>query len=302
MPLQLLGLQGRSKGSGGLVLPILMNLHQRVTSFLIWCIKPRYTAIDATMDSKNPKRTRSYREASPSPHTSPRPLCKERAKSTTQMTNSSQLQNGRQEKKHLETFSSENKRSQRLNKNPSPSVTVHVAPTPSVHMANTSQQVRPGFIKLPISWFVYRVAGLIVLQMANRQEMQEVTLAVLGGAKAGKSTFVQCALDMKAPPVSSCTIKKVSLEGTVSVLRLYEFQLENVRISEDNSIIWPRLAGDEAKPRIDGALVLFDVMDQSSLCDVADLLSKLKAFLLIFLWFTHVFWIQFYSLWNQFVL
>lgn len=112
--------------------------------------------------------------------------------------------------------------------------------------------------------------------------MQEVTLAVLGGAKAGKSTFVQCALDMKAPPVSSCTIKKVSLEGTVSVLRLYEIQLENVKISE-NSIIWPRLAGDEAKPRIDGALVLFDVMDQSSLCVVADLLSKLKAFLLIFL-------------------
>lgn len=112
--------------------------------------------------------------------------------------------------------------------------------------------------------------------MANRQEMQEVTLAVLGGAKVGKSTFVQCALDMKALPVSSCTIKKVSLEGTVSVLRLYEFHLENVKISEDCSIIWPTLAGDEAKPRIDGALVLFDIMDQSSLFDVVDILSKFK--------------------------
>lgn len=112
--------------------------------------------------------------------------------------------------------------------------------------------------------------------------MQEVTLAVLGGAKAGKSTFVQCALDMKAPPVSSCTTKKVSLEGTVSVLRLYEFQLENVKISEICGIVWPRMA-DEAKPRIDGALVLFDVMDQSSLYKVADLLSKLKAFLVVYI-------------------
>lgn len=114
--------------------------------------------------------------------------------------------------------------------------------------------------------------------------MQEVTLAVLGGAKAGKSTFVQCALDMKAPPVSSCTTKKVSLEGTVSVLRLYEFQLENVIVSEDCSIVWPILAGDEGKPRIDGALVIFDVMDQSSLNEVASLLSKLNAFLVGFLW------------------
>lgn len=114
----------------------------------------------------------------------------------------------------------------------------------------------------------------MVLQIGDRQEMQEVSLAVLGGAKAGKSTFVQCALDMKAPPVSFCTTKKVSLEGTVSVLRLYEFQLKNVKISEDCSIIWPRLAGVEAKPQIDGALVLFDVMDQISLYEVADLLSK----------------------------
>lgn len=111
--------------------------------------------------------------------------------------------------------------------------------------------------------------------------MQEVTLAVLGSAKVGKSTFVQCALDMKALPISSCTTKKVSLEGTVSVLRLYEFQLKNTKISQDCNIIWPRLAGDEATPRIDGALVLFDVMDQTSLYEVADLLSKSTAFLVV---------------------
>lgn len=111
--------------------------------------------------------------------------------------------------------------------------------------------------------------------------MQEVTLAVLGGAKVGKSTFIQCALDMKAPPISYCTIKKVSLEGTVSVLRLYEFQMKNITISEDCGIIWPRFADDEAAPRIDGTLVLFDVMDQNSLYEVASLLSKSTAFFVV---------------------
>lgn len=230
------------------------------------------------MDSDNSKRTRSNREASPSPHTSCRPLC---TKSTNQVANSSQLQNGRQEKKYQETFISETKRSQHFNNKAFSSIPVHVESKNTVQMPNTSDQVRPSFINVPTSRFVRRVAWLTVLQMGERQEMQEVTLAVLGGAKAGKSTFVQCALDMKALPISSCTTKKVSLEGIVSVLRLCEFQLKNVKISEDYSIIWPKLAGDEAKPRIDGALVLFDVMDQISLYEVTDLLSKSQAFLVV---------------------
>lgn len=112
------------------------------------------------MDSQISKRTRSYREASPSP---PRPLCN---KSTTQVANSSQLLNGRQEKKYLEAFSPEKKRSQHI---PSSSVPVHVEPRSPVQMANTSDQVRPRFIKLPISCFIRRVFSLANTPAAWRQ-------------------------------------------------------------------------------------------------------------------------------------
>lgn len=98
---------------------------------------------------------------------------------------------------------------------------------------------------------------------------------MLGAPRAGKSTFVQCALDLKKPAVFRSSIKKVSLEGTVSVLRLLEFQLDDVRISEDHCIDWPQTVGDQASSRIDGALVLCDVMNKSSMIDVADVLSKL---------------------------
>lgn len=109
------------------------------------------------MDSDNSKRTRSNREASPSPHTSCRPLC---TTSTNQVANSSQLQNGRQEKKFQETFLSETKRSQHFNNKPSSSIPVHVESKNTVQMPNTSDQVRPNFINVPTSRFVRRVARL----------------------------------------------------------------------------------------------------------------------------------------------
>lgn len=108
--------------------------------------------------------------------------------------------------------------------------------------------------------------------------MLEVTLAVIGSARAGKSTFIQCALDLKKPVTSSYSIKKVSLEGVVYLLRLLELQVDDLRSVKDFGIQWPRTISKEATPRIDGALVLCDVMDPGSLLDVSELLSKLAVF------------------------
>ena len=104
--------------------------------------------------------------------------------------------------------------------------------------------------------------------------MQEITLAVLGAAGTGKSTFVRCALDLRKPAITPSSIKKVSLEGTVSVLRLLELQLNDVEINEDYSIQWPTNVGDQSMPQIDGVLVMCDVMDQHSTSHVHDILSK----------------------------
>lgn len=62
------------------------------------------------------------------------------------------------------------------------------------------------------------------------------------------------------------------------MLRLLEIQLEDVGILENGTIEWPSTVGDLDTPRIDGALVLCDVMDRNSMADVADVLSKLEGF------------------------
>lgn len=104
--------------------------------------------------------------------------------------------------------------------------------------------------------------------------MGEVTLAVLGAARSGKSSFVQCALDLKRPPTSPSATKKVSLEGVVSVLRLLEIQISEVFIDSEQAVVWPRTVGDQYTPHIDGALVLYDIMDQRSLNRVSYILSE----------------------------
>lgn len=115
-----------------------------------------------------------------------------------------------------------------------------------------------------------------MLQIEIKSEIPTITLAVIGASRAGKSTFVKCALDLKKSGASPSSIKKVSLEGVVSVLRLLEIQLEDVGILENRTLDWPSSVGDLDTPQIDGVLVLCDVMDGSSMADVVDLLSKLE--------------------------
>ncbi len=104
--------------------------------------------------------------------------------------------------------------------------------------------------------------------------MQEITLVVLGAAKAGKSTFVQCALDLKKPSASPASTKKVSLEGTTSVLRLIELPIDEVGVTKDQEIEWPEKVGDQALPQIDGALLLYDVTNEDSITQVPNMLSE----------------------------
>ncbi|KAL8797233.1 MAG: hypothetical protein Q9195_000700 [Heterodermia aff. obscurata] len=107
----------------------------------------------------------------------------------------------------------------------------------------------------------------------DTNKMREVTLVVLGATQVGKSTFVQCALDLKRSSTSPSATKKVSLEGVVSVLRLLEMHIGDVVISADRNVMWPQTVGGQSTPQVDGVLVLYDVMNQGSLNRVPYVLS-----------------------------
>jgi len=123
---------------------------------------------------------------------------------------------------------------------------------------------------------LYVDVGLTRLYLCQHEDgigLREITLAVVGEHQAGKSTFVQCALDLKRPTSAPLATKKVSLEGVISVLRLIEVPLGDLRISAEQDLTWPETVGGQTTPPVDGALVLYDVMKQDSLTRIPTVLS-----------------------------
>ncbi|KAL2821365.1 ras guanine nucleotide exchange factor domain-containing protein [Aspergillus cavernicola] len=88
-----------------------------------------------------------------------------------------------------------------------------------------------------------------------RSNFPHVSIAVVGGDKVGKTTFIQSALDMKNPLSSRSTTKKMSLDGTVYVVRLLEVHADEISLGSNGRLKWPRL-GNDSPPTVDGALLL----------------------------------------------
>lgn len=109
---------------------------------------------------------------------------------------------------------------------------------------------------------------------AKAGDVLEVTLAVLGAPAIGKSTFVRCALDLKRASTSAVSSKKVSLEGKISIVRLLELGFEDLEITADQSVRWPKKVANQNTPIIDGVLALYDVKDQHSIVRIPELLSE----------------------------
>ncbi|KAL4806870.1 ras guanine nucleotide exchange factor domain-containing protein [Aspergillus unguis] len=90
-----------------------------------------------------------------------------------------------------------------------------------------------------------------------RPNFPHVSIAVVGGDKVGKTTFIQSALDMKQPLSSRSTTKKMSLDGTVYVVRLVEVHANEVSPGSNGNLRWP-LLGNDTPASIEGALLLHD--------------------------------------------
>ncbi|KAL9038503.1 MAG: hypothetical protein Q9214_005253, partial [Letrouitia sp. 1 TL-2023] len=104
--------------------------------------------------------------------------------------------------------------------------------------------------------------------------IRRVDLAILGVSGSGKSTFVQHALDLKKAAISSVSMKKVSLEGAVFDLRLFELEFGQL-ILNDDGIDWNRTICDQSVFSVDGVLVLYSVLDANSISQIPPVLSML---------------------------
>lgn len=97
----------------------------------------------------------------------------------------------------------------------------------------------------------------------------------MGASGSGKSTFIRCALDLRTRSHQLVSSKKVSLEGSIFLLRLLKINVNDVELAPGHRSHWPERVGDVPTPRIDGVLVLYDVTDESSIDQIPDLVGEL---------------------------
>ncbi|EPE06255.1 ras guanyl-nucleotide exchange factor [Ophiostoma piceae UAMH 11346] len=118
--------------------------------------------------------------------------------------------------------------------------------------------------------------GLLRSLASPSSPMETVNIAVIGADGVGKSAFVQRALRLAKPPTQSITAIHLNVENRPFVVALIELDLEHFDVNPNQRINWPTNISGHIVPHIDGALMLYDVMNKDSIRDLPPTISALN--------------------------
>ncbi|RPB05463.1 ras GEF [Choiromyces venosus 120613-1] len=111
--------------------------------------------------------------------------------------------------------------------------------------------------------------------MSPNNSIRDLCIAVVGAKDVGKSTFIQKAYDLKAPPnEDAVTAKLMTVERSLCTVKLVEIDLAKLDL-DSQQLIWPRTVDGQRLPFVDGVFILYDVTNPAS---IAKLPESLDAF------------------------
>lgn len=106
--------------------------------------------------------------------------------------------------------------------------------------------------------------------------MDTINIAIIGANGVGKSAFLQQALKMSRPANQVVTFNWTEPDGSQHTVNMFEVDLEAFDLGMDEPIRWPKQANGVLAPRIDGTLVLYDVMNKDSITSLPQTISCLS--------------------------
>ncbi|PNY24080.1 Ras guanine nucleotide exchange factor A [Tolypocladium capitatum] len=95
--------------------------------------------------------------------------------------------------------------------------------------------------------------------------MESYNIAVIGTSAVGKSSFIQRVLALPRPPMSNASSVRMVVDNITHMITLLELDLDCFELSSPQSIQWPKQVNGHIVPRVDAALVLYDVMNEESI-------------------------------------
>lgn len=113
---------------------------------------------------------------------------------------------------------------------------------------------------------------------AMQADLQDINIGVIGDNGVGKSQFMGRAFGIVGRSCERIETRKLSIDGAIHTVRLVEIAFKDLDLEDDDRISWPDKVEDAPVPRIDGALMLYDVMNQESLAQVPGMLSAWTTF------------------------
>ncbi|KAL1382025.1 rap guanine nucleotide exchange factor 4 [Phyllosticta capitalensis] len=108
---------------------------------------------------------------------------------------------------------------------------------------------------------------------AMQADLQDINIGVIGDNGVGKSQFMGRAFGIVGRSCERIETRKLSIDGAIHTVRLVEIAFKDLDLEDDDRISWPDKVEDAPVPRIDGALMLYDVMNQESLAQVPGMLN-----------------------------
>ncbi|KUJ18233.1 ras GEF [Mollisia scopiformis] len=119
------------------------------------------------------------------------------------------------------------------------------------------------------------VENSVNLPPQSRSGIQDINIAVIGSTGVGKSTLIMRALGLRALPTNIASSLRMSVDNVVYTVSLIELDLESFDINPDRRIQWPKQINGHIVPRMDGALLLYDVMNRESIQELPQTLNGL---------------------------
>ena len=103
--------------------------------------------------------------------------------------------------------------------------------------------------------------------------MEPLNIAIIGSRGVGKSSFVQRVLGLSRPPISNSSSLRMVIDNRNYGVTLLELDLEHFDMAPDQHIQWPKQINGHILPRVDGALILYDVTNRATTVDLPRTLS-----------------------------
>ncbi|KAK1761387.1 ras guanine nucleotide exchange factor A [Echria macrotheca] len=109
----------------------------------------------------------------------------------------------------------------------------------------------------------------------TKMAMEPINIAIIGANGVGKSSFVHRVLRTPRPPNHNVTTFRQDMDGVARIVTLVELDLEGFEVDPSQPIQWPKQIDGHILPRMDGALILYDVTNKESVRDLHSTLSAL---------------------------